>query len=60
MLLLEGGQGLDHLGNPSQHMETALVLIAVIPTIGRNHHRRHSEPSHHRPGEVKFLRTYLV
>ena len=35
MLLLEGGQGLDHLKNPSQHMETAPVLVVVIPTIGR-------------------------
>ena len=38
MLLLEGGQGLGHLESPSQHMETAPVLVAVIPTRYRNHH----------------------
>ena len=42
MLLLEGGQGLDHLKNPCRHMETALVSVAVSPTRCRSHHRTHS------------------
>ena len=42
MLLLEGGQGLDHLKNPCQHMETSLVPVAVAPTRYRSHHRIHS------------------
>ena len=41
MLLLEGGQGLDHLENPCRHMETALVPVAVAPTRYRNHHHIH-------------------
>ena len=41
MLFLEGGQGLDHLENPCQHTETALVPVAVIPTRYRNNHRIH-------------------
>ena len=60
MLLQEGGQGHCHLKNPSQHMETGPVLVAVIPTIGRNHHDKHSELSHYRPGKGKFLPTYSI
>ena len=60
MLLQEGGQGHCHLKNPFHHMETAPVMVAVIPTIGISHRHRNSEPSHHRPGEEKFLPTYLV
>ena len=60
MLLQEGGQGHCHLRNPSQHMETALVLVAVVPTIGRNHHHKHSKPRHRHPGKGKFLPTYSV
>ena len=41
MLLLEGGQGLGHLEIPYQHMETALVPVAVVPTRYRNHHHIH-------------------
>ena len=41
MLLLEGGQGLGHLESPCRHMETALMLVAVVPTRYRNHHRIH-------------------
>ena len=41
MLLLEGGQGLDHLENPFRHMETALMLVASAPTRSRSHHRTH-------------------
>ena len=41
MLLLEGGQGLDHLENPCRHMETSIVPVAVIPTRYRNHHHIH-------------------
>ena len=41
MLLLEGGQGLDHLENPCQCMETALVPVAITPTRYRSHHRTH-------------------
>ena len=58
MLLQEGGQGHCHLINPSQHMETAPVLVATVPTIGRSHRHRHFEPSHFHPGEEKFLPTY--
>ena len=60
MLLQEGGQGHCHLENPSQHMEIGPMLVAIVPTIGRNHHCRHSEPSHHHPDEGKFIPTYLV
>ena len=42
MLLLEGGQGLDHLENPCRHTETSLVPVAVAPTRCRSHHRIHS------------------
>ena len=42
MLLLEGGQGLDHLENPCQHMKTTLVLVATAPTKCRSHDRTHS------------------
>ena len=42
MLLLEGGQGLDHLENPWRHMETALMSVVVAPTKCRSHHRIHS------------------
>ena len=31
MLLLEGGQGLYHHENPSQHMETAPALAMPLP-----------------------------
>ena len=37
MLLLEGGLGLDHLGNLAQGMETAPMLAPVVPTMNRNH-----------------------
>ena len=60
MLLLEGGQALDHLENPSQHMETALVMVSVTPTIGRSHHHTHSELIHRCHGEGIFIPTYLV
>ena len=46
MLLLEGGQGLDHLENPSQHMETTPLLATTAPTKSRSHHRIHSALSH--------------
>ena len=46
MLLLEGGKGLGHLENPSQHMETAQVLVTTTPTKSRSHHRTHSALSH--------------
>ena len=57
MLLQEGGQDRCHLGNLSQHMETALVLVAVAPTITRTHHRICFEPIHHLPGEGRFPPT---
>ena len=60
MLLQEGGQYHCHPRNPSQHMETALGLEVVIPTIGRNHHHTHSEPINRRLGEGIFLPTYSV
>ena len=41
MILLEGGQGLDHLENPCRHTETALVSVAAAPTRCRSHHRIH-------------------
>ena len=41
MLLVKGGKGHCHLENPSQHMENTLVLVVVVPTIGRSHHHRH-------------------
>ena len=40
MLLLEGGLGLDHLGNLTQRMETAPTPAAVVPTIHKSHHRK--------------------
>ena len=60
MLLQEGGQGHCHLGNPSQHMETTPVLVASVPTIGRNHHHKHFESSHRLLGGETFLPTYSV
>ena len=60
MLLQEGGQGRCHLGNLSQHMETALVLVAISPTISRIHHRIHSESTHRLPGGGIFIPTYSV
>ena len=41
MLLLEGGQGLDHLENPCRDMETTLVPVVVVPTRYINHHHTH-------------------
>ena len=41
MLLLEEGQGRGHLESPSQHMETAPVPVAIVPTRYRNHHHTH-------------------
>ena len=41
MLLLEGGQGLDHLENPCWHTETTLVLVAATRTRSRSHHHTH-------------------
>ena len=58
MLLQEGGQGHCHLRNPSQHMETTPVLVDIVPTIGRSHHRKDSEPIHRRPDGGRFLPTY--
>ena len=60
MLLQEGGQYHCHPRNPSQHMETALGLEVVIPTIGRNHHHKHFEPSHLHLVGGKFLPTYSI
>ena len=37
MLLLEGGLGLDHLGNLIRHMGTAPMLAPAVPTMNRNH-----------------------
>ena len=42
MLLLKGGQDLDHLENACRHMETTLVLVAITPTRYRSHHHIHS------------------
>ena len=58
MLLLEGGQGHCHPGNPSQHMETAQVLVVFAPTIGRSHHCTHFEPIHCHAEEGRFLPNY--
>ena len=58
MLLLEGGQGLDHHGNPSQHMETTLVLVTTAPTKSRIHHHIHSTLSHLLPGGGIYLPIY--
>ena len=60
LLLKEGGKGHCHPKNPTQHMETSLVLVVVTPTIGRSHHRTRSEPIHRRPGGGRFLPTYSV
>ena len=60
MFLQEGGQGHCHPRNPSQHMETAPVLVSVTPTIGRSHRHKHSELIQRRPGRGIFLPTYLV
>ena len=60
MLLREGGKGHCYPENPSQCMETAPVPVVVAPTIGRSHHRTHSEPIHRRPGKGRFIPTYLV
>ena len=60
MLLQKGGKGHCHPENPSQHMETATVLVVVAPTIGRSHHHTHSEPNHHHPSGGIFLPTYSV
>ena len=60
MLLREAGQGHCHPENPTQHMETTPVLVVIAPTIGRSHHRTHSEPIHRNPSEGRFLPTYLV
>ena len=57
MLLQEGGQGRCHLKNLVQHMETALVLEIVVPTTSRIHHHTHSELTHRRPSEGKYLPT---
>ena len=58
MLLLEGGQCLDHLRNPSQHMETAPVMETIAPTKSRSRHHRHSALSHHLPGGGRYLPIY--
>ena len=60
VLLQEGGKGHCHPRNPSQFMETAPMLLVVVPTISRIHNRRHSELSHRRPGGEIFLPTYSV
>ena len=55
MLLLDGGQGLGHHENPSQHMETAPVLVTTAPTKSRSHHLIHSSLSHLLPGGGRYL-----
>ena len=44
MLLLEGGLGLDHLGNLIWHMGTALMLAPAVPTMNRNRRHTYSVP----------------
>ena len=60
MLLLEGEQGLDHLKNPSQHMETYLVMVTTAPTKIISHHHIHSAQSHLLPSGGRYLPTYSV
>ena len=38
MLLLEGGLGRGHLGNPSQRMKTTPTPAPAAPTMYKNHH----------------------
>ena len=58
MLLLEGGRGLHHPGNPFQHMETTPKLSTDAPTKSRSHHHRHSTLSHHLPRGGRYLPIY--
>ena len=58
MLLQEGGQGQYHLGNLTQHMETAPRLVTITPNKSRSHHNRHFGPIHHLPSAGRSLPTY--
>ena len=49
MLLQEGGQGQYHLGNLTQHMETAPRLVTVAPTKRKNCRHIHFGPIHRLP-----------
>ena len=60
MLFLKGGKGMDHLENPSQHMETAPVLVTAVPTKSRSHHRTHSALIHLLPRRGRYLPTCLA
>ena len=60
ILLLEGGQGLDHHENPSQHMETAQVLETTAPTKSRSHRHIHFALNHLLPGGGRYIPIYLA
>ena len=44
MLLLEGGLGLDHLGNLIRNMGTAQMMAPAVPTMNRNPRHTYSVP----------------